>query len=210
MATSARFFQIALGLETVQASTTTILGSGTEGTVGARRVLTHPDAENFPSLVYYRNPDRDINIDNDVLFGPLNQVFMTESTTQVVRHTRGISDVIVTEQWVGGRGRASMPTSFFRLLYEYFVNPPPPVPDAQTYITWQPRDKNTETYNVELVSLEAGRGGLNSEFEVPNITESGGSVLARAIDGVDPGVETGLMDVPVTLTMRIVSKVVEA
>ncbi len=205
MATASRIFQISLGAPTVVASTTTIIGSGSAGTLGALRTLTHPDPTNFPSLTYYRNPDRSVNIDNDVLFSPITNVQLTESSTQVVRHSRTIADTLVTEIWQGGRGRASMPTSFYRLLYELSVNHPPANPTAQTFITWEPRDRNDNVYNVEIVSLRGGRGSKNAENEVPEITESGGSVIPRAIDGVDPGVATGLMNVSVTLILRIVS-----
>lgn len=207
MASSSRIYPISLGTLTVASSTLTIIGSGSSGTVGAKRILTHPDEANFPALAYYRNPDSSLNIDNDALHAPVNSVVLTEGTTQIIRSPRSLEDVLVTERWEGGRGRASMPTSFFRLLYEYFVNPPDPDPDAQEYITWEPRDVNSHTYNVEIVSLVAGRGGAGTEFEATEVTESGGSEIPRAIDGVDPGVTTGLLPVPVTLVMRLVSKV---
>lgn len=210
MATSNRVYTIDLGSPTTLDSTITILESGSQGTPGARRILTHPDDENFPALVYYRNPDEDFNLDNDVLVAPLSQLVLTEGTTKLVRHGRTLTggDGVVTEVWAGGSGRASMPTSFFRLLLEYLVNPPPTDPINQTYITWQPRDKNAFTYNVEIVSLFAGRGRDQQEFHVKDVTESGGGGgFPRAIDGVDPGVVTGLLAEQVTLVLHVVGKV---
>jgi hypothetical protein len=206
---SFRSYPISLGTSTTAESSTTILGSGSAGTRGALRCLIHPDVTNFPNLLYYRNPDDDFNIDNDVLFAPVNQVSLTEGTTQVTRSTRGIDDVLVTEVWQSGRGTASMPTSFFRLLYEYFVNPPPFSATTQTFIQWKPRDRNTNTYNVELVDLRVGRGSDASQrFHVKDVYESGAGVgtLETALDAIDPGVDTGLLADTVTLVMRIVSK----
>lgn len=198
MATSSRPFQISVGTPTTLSDTTTIIGSQTQGTPNALRVLTHPDAANFPAISYYRNPDEDYNIDNDVLFAPITTVTLTQGSTRLTRHTRALEDVIVTEVWTTRLG-LSMPVATARLMYEYFVNPPAFSSDPllQTYITWQPRDKNDFTYNVEIVDMQVGGGEENRQFKMSTVNDPGGANPLTA----------DVLREPVTWIMRIVSKV---
>lgn len=187
----------------VVADSTVILGSATAGTAGAPRILTHPIGATFPALTYYRNPDTDFNVDNEVLAGPLSSVQLTEGTTQLIRHQRGTDDVIVTEIWSARNGGISMPISFARLLLEYFLNPPVFSAVAQTYITWQPRDKNNRTYNVEIVDLQIGRN--RQGLEMLRFAETPGPEIPTATEAIDVG--AGVLLTDVALVMRIVSLV---
>lgn len=205
MPSATRAYTISLGTPTTVDSTVTILEAGDQGDPNALRILAHPDSESFPPIVYPRLPDDDFNIDNDVLVAPLTELLLTEGTTHLSRHVKNLDDGVVTEIWNGGRGQASVPTSFFRLLYEYWKNPPAFSPTNQTYITWQPRDRNDREFNVEIISVLLGRGRVNQEFHTRRVLESGGAELPTAQDGVENG-SSWLVDT-VTLSMRIVSEV---
>lgn len=205
MPSASRVFFIELGTPTPVESTVTIIEAEDAGTPGALRILTHPDTANFPPITYSRNPDDDFNVDNDVLVAPLTEILLTEGTTHLSRHVKNLDDGIVTEVWNGGRGQASMPTSFFRLLYEYWKNPPAFSATNPTFITWQPRDRNSFTYNVEIVSVLIGRGRVNQEFHTTRVLEPGGAEIPTAQSAIENG-SSWLVDT-VALTMRIVGTV---
>lgn len=213
MASSSRIYQINLGSPTVTEDTTVLLGTGSSGTVGAKRVLVHPDAVNFPPITYYLNPHRSINLDNTVLPSPLVEAVRTAGTTQLSRSEREVDDVVITEIWQATPQRASMPTFLFRLLYEYHLNPPPfnTDPAQQTYITWSPRDRaltaggDPRVFNIETVSLTVGGGGVNQEFDVRDIRAEG-DVIKSAFDDLD-ATPSGVLDRTVTFRFRIVSEV---
>ena len=214
--TAYRTYTIQQGVEAAIEDTRILLGSGSEGTTNARRVLEHPDSANFPPITYEDNPDITWNLDNIVLPAPIASAHLTLGSTRVVRFERQTEDVIITEQWSGGRERSPMVTAFFRLLYEYLVNPPE---DTDTYITWQPRDRNDLEYNVEFLELRVSSGGLPDQiFRVADLRERGGELDPNAptvgTDGKHPGgldsvwpTPTGLIDQAVTLRFRIVEEV---
>ncbi len=200
MATVTNENQIEIFEGTALASSTTVtyLGLGSQGTLLANRILTHPTSGLAP--IVYSPPDETLNLDNDVLSLPDAAAQKTLTTTQLIRMERDLDDVIVTEIWNGSDQRASMHTAFWRSLYEYAKN----APASGSYITWQPRDKNAFTYNVEIVSL--GTPGAPDELNVKDIRARGGSVIKHGLAGVTT-VDTGVVDKSVRLAMLIVSKV---
>jgi len=182
----------------------TIFDSESAGIRGALRILTHPDNSNFPSLTYWGNPKRTLNLDNDVLYVPEVNTVETLGTTQVVRYERGIDDVLVTETWPGSDQEAAMPSSFFRNLYELFINPP----DVGEFITWQPRDRNANVYNVAIVDLQVG--GKRAELDVLDLRPAGGLAQGGTIPlpgETTESVATGYIDREVKLIMKIFGKV---
>jgi hypothetical protein len=211
MATSSRTIFIALGVPTVASPSLVIFGSGSAGVVGAQRILTHPDGVNFAPINYYKNPTRTFNLDTEVLPAPISEAVRTLSERQVVRFERTLADVIVTEVWEGAEGsQASMPTYLFRWLYEYLRNPPPYSATAQTFITWQPRDRNARTYNVQLYRLTVGGGGASGgdkvfdidDFRLPDSPE-----VSNPLENLDV-TPAGLITRNVEMKLRIVSEVV--
>ncbi|MGD8531604.1 MAG: hypothetical protein PVG97_11535 [Syntrophobacterales bacterium] len=214
--TNFKSFTIQQGVEAAVEDTRILLGSGSAGTTNARRVLTHPDDANFPPITYEDNPDITWNLDNIVLPHPVTGTHFTLGTTTTIRFERGVDDVIISEQWSGGRDRSPMVTAFFRLLYEYLVNPPDTIGE---YITWQPRDRNELEYNVEFLELRVSAGGLPDQiFRVADLRERGGQLDPNApavgVDGKHPGgldsvwpTPTGLIDQTVTLRFKVVGEV---
>lgn len=197
-------YTIGAGTPAIATSTLTFLGTGTAGTPGAMRILTHPDGANFAPIIYFSNPDESVNIDNDVLTHPIVTTVQTLSSRVTTRFEQGIDDILVGELWFGGGRRASMPTSFLRKLLEYMFN----APTAGTFVTWQPRDLNDFTYNVTLVSLLVG--GRLGELEVVDVIDLGGKYdggsIENALDSIDT-VRTGLVPKQIKLTMKIESQV---
>lgn len=207
------------GTPVVVTDTATFLGTGTAGDPAACRRLVFPDGVvdgnadpvALAPIVYAvtttgrcLNPNRTFNLDNVVLPHPTTAAVKTLGSTKVVRFEERDEDVIVTEVWTAGGG-ASMPTSLFRLFYEYLLNERF-IPTG-LYITWEPRDRSEKTYLVELLSLSAGGGDGEQRFDLADIR--GGDSTTGSIDAVLERVgpaATGLVDVDVSLRMRIVSE----
>jgi hypothetical protein len=197
------------GVETVLEETVIFLGTGTAGTKGACRRLVFPTGVtpllapiNYTISGLCWNPDTTLNLDNEVLAVPRTEVVKTLGTTRLVTFRDGVDDVIVTEIWSGGR--ATMTTSFLRLLLEYWLNQPAFQLSGQQYITWEPRDRTAHTYSIEIVSISVGgRGTLN----IRDIRDQGGEILANAEALLNPaGVSAGFVDEEVRLEMRIVAE----
>ena len=211
MGTSTRTIFIGLGTPTIAQSTLVLFGSGSAGTVGAQRIMTHPDGVNFSPITYYKNPTRTFNLDTEVLPAPISEAVLTLSQRQVVLFDRTLADVIVTEVWEGAEGtEASMPTFLFRQLYEYLRNQPPFSATAQTFLTWQPRDRNARTYNVQLYRLTVGGGGAaggDKVFDIDDFRLPDSVEVAHPLESLDV-TPTGLITRNVEMKLRVVSEVV--
>lgn len=195
-------FEIFEGVETPAEEELVLLGTGSDGDPTAKRVLTHPTSASFAPITYWRNPDRTSNLDNDVIALPRAQVVGTEDTSGVVLFDQDIDDMTVVEVWEGGPRRASIPTDFWRLLHDYVKNQPPISYTAQTYVTYEPRDKNEYVYNVIVFRLEAGGAGQTWVTDlIPPQGEIGGGMQ----DSDFPG--SGVLLEEIRLYLKIVSKV---
>ena len=213
MASSSRIYRIFAGTPVTGLLGITLLGIGSSGTPGARHRLVYPDATSFPPITYYTNPDRVLNMDNDVLRHPLTLLTRTIGSTRLTRFERLTEDVVVTELWFATQNQAAMPASQFRMLYEYLLNPPPFSATAPTYIQYEPRSRNDRVFNVQLVSLGVGTidvGDGTDAFDVveligPGGVFAGGGVM-NALDSIEEQ-QTGLIDRGVALRLRIVSEI---
>lgn len=193
--------------------TVTLLGIGSAGDPSALRRLVYPSSVSMdlPPVVYSVaglacTPTRTLNLDNAVLTTARAEAVKTLGSTRVVRFDEGLEDTIVTEVWEGSANRAAMPTSLFRQLYEYWINPPPFSLSGQAYIRWEPRDRSTKVYEVELLDLSVGGEG---GFDVADLRELGGrwggGSIDNALDSVN-ATPTGWIDKEVRLRMRIVAE----
>jgi len=206
-----RIYQIGQGTPVVAESTVQLLSAGLTGSKGAKRRLVHPDSATHPTLTYYKNPDRTVNFDQDILRHPIASAIRTIGGTVVVRFEELDEDVIVSEVWEAGGG-FSMPVFQFRDLYNLFLNPPAFAAVGQLYTRWEPRDETDDAYHVELLDLQVGGGGLG-KFDVKKWCADGGpndpnlpGAIANPLDSLDVS-PTALIDQQVTLVLRIVEKV---
>lgn len=209
--TASRIYEIFEGTPTTVDEEVTILGLGPTGDATARRRLVHPDSVNFEPILYFQNPDRTFNLDNEVLLAPLVNVMRALEGSATTRFESVLADAIITEVWSGSDQKFSMPGFMFRQLYEYLANPPEWSPSSPVYIQWSPQDKNAKTYNVELVRLFVGAGGDPTQlFDVTEFFPPGqGSGTADPLAVLDDAfaVEgSGLIDRTVVLQMKIVSE----
>lgn len=207
-----RLFQIFQGTPVTATATPTILGLGPTGDATLKRRLVHPDASSFDPIVYFQNPDRTFGVDNEILLPPLTGVRRALTGSLVTRFEQTAPDVIVTETWTAEGGNFSVPAFMFRQLYEYIANPPAFDAVAQSYITWQPRDRNPKTYNVEMLSLRVGSGTDPTqlydvtEFIPRGVGSAYGDPLAT-LDDTFANEGGGLLDRTMILQMKIVSEV---
>lgn len=201
----------------VAESAVTFLGAGSAGDPTACRRLVFPASVSplLAPIVYAvgspsacLNPTTTLGLDNVALTHPITSTVRTIGTTKTVRFESVLADVVVTEVWEPTRG-AAMPTSLFRLLYEYLVNATLIDATAGPFIQWEPRDRTTRIYNVELLSLSVGGGEGESRFNIRDIREAGGQPLTLdgALSGLNP-TPTGLIDEEVELRMKVISEVV--
>lgn len=209
---SSRMYQIFQGTPVTATVTPTILGMGPTGDPTLRRRLVHPDSANFDPIVYFSNPDRTFNMDNEALLAPIASVFRALDGSLVTRFESVTADAVITEVWVAEGTKLAAPVFLFRQLYAYLHNAPAFDPAAQTYITWQPQDKNAKTYNVELVRLAVGTGADPTQlYDVTEFIPKGaGSAQGDPLASLDDTFANeggGLLDKTMTFQFKIVSEV---
>ncbi len=204
--TSHRIYEIFLGDPTVAEEEITFVPIQSSGTPNAVRGLSHPNSLLAP-IVYFCNPDRTINFDQDVLVAPITKAERMLEGSVVTRFETTENDVVITERWQGEANKFSMPTFFFRQLYEYILNPPPFSVSNQEYIQWSPNDKTTDVYNVILMRLAVGGGQENNQlYDVRDFRPVPGGNIASPVDFLDDAT-TGLLDRSVIFQFKIVGKV---
>lgn len=211
---ASRVYEIFAGTPATASQVVTFIGTGSAGTPGAARILTHPNSLLAP-ITYLTNPDRSLNLDNVVLSAPLISTALTLEDRKVFRFESNLADTIVTEVWEASGPKAAMVAAQFRLFYEYWINPPPFDAVNQTYIQWEPRDRNALKFNVEIVNLSVGGGGrgggdTSAQFDLNEIIPKGGvndgGDTFMPLDSFDDS-GSGLVDRNVVLQMKIVSQV---
>lgn len=209
---TSRLYQILQGLPITATPSVQLLPSGITGTRGSLCRLVHPESDDWPPIVYYRNPDRRFNFSTDYMRHPLISVIRTASSSKLLRFEEVVEDVIVTEVWNAGGG-LSVPLFMVHQIYEYLNNPPAFSALAQEYIIWEPRDETDDTYWVQMVGAQVG-GGSPGAFNMKRWWARGGPNDPWTPGPIDTPTDTmdvspnPLIDQPLVLAMRIIGKVV--
>lgn len=121
----------------------------------AKRELHYP-GDLLPPLIYEDNPDKWENFDSSPWTAlPVVAAEKTLEGMQIVRWSGYIPDEPVREYWLGNETTARMTAYMLRRLYEYFTQPP-----ASGYITWHPKDRTEQGYNVILENLQVGGSNI--------------------------------------------------
>lgn len=148
--TSETTFAIAPPLEEHLETVDLVLLPENTGT-NALRELRYP-GDALPPLIYDQNPDRFENFDTAPLTArPALKAETALSDTLLVRWPGYGKDRPIREIWAGDASKSHMTAYFFRRLWEYFVNPP-----DSGHITWTPKDRIDQAYNIEIESLTVG------------------------------------------------------
>lgn len=204
--TTHRIYEIFEGEAAVAEEEITFVPIQSAGTPNAQRTLTHPNSLLAP-IVYFCNPTRTINFDQDTLEAPITSVERMLTGSVVTRFETSENDVVITERWAAEAGNFSMPAFFFRELYEYLINPPAFAAVNQEYIQWAPNDRTTDVYNVILTRLVVGGGQENNQlYDVRDFRPNFTGDIASPVDFIDDAT-TGLLDRSVILQFKIVNKV---
>ena len=202
---ASRLYTILQGSPAAASSTLQLLPTGLGGTQGALRRLVHPDTTNFPAVVYYTNPTREVNFDAEVQLTPIVQVIRTLTGSRVIRFDELEEDVVVQEIWEPAGG-LSMPVFFYRQLKELAINQPAFSSTSQQFTVWEPRDRTADTWRVQVLDCFCPSFKHYRDRGGPNDANVPGTILTPS-DTTDANGPTAFLDQTVTLTMRIVEKV---
>ena len=204
---SLRVYEIFAGAQVEEDDAITFVELASAGDPSAKSTLVYPGTPPpLNPIAYNSNPDRRLGFDNDQVINlPANTLVETLDDQVLVSFDHTIVDRVVVEKWTVDGGKLSMSAAFFRELRNYHENAPDPEVDG--YLRWSPANQSTKTFEIQLVSLQAGSDVLN-----PDATEFrpiGGDGVTAGPDG-DLGIEfasAGWLDVEVIQTLRIVSEV---
>ena len=117
----------------------------------ALRELRYP-GDVLPPLFYESNPDRWENFDSAPMTArPQVKTELTIASAQIVQWPGYMPDRSVREVWKGSDTTSRMTVYMLRRLYEYFIYPP-----DSGYITWCPKDRTEQAYNIIIESVQAG------------------------------------------------------
>ena len=121
---------------------------------GSPRLLSYPTSALATPYYYNLNPQQTINFNANPLTRPLYASQRSLTKTINAQFVGDVTDLEVTEIWMGGGNRIAMALSQFAMLYDFFYN----VPDFTSagYIQWQPRDISNRTFKVLITSLTVG------------------------------------------------------
>lgn len=123
----------------------------------AVRELRYP-GDVLPPLLYESNPDRWENFDSVPMTArPQVKTELTIASAQIVQWPGYLPDRSVKEIWKGSDTTSRMTAYMLRRLYEYYANPP-----AAGYITWHPKDRTDQAYNIIIEGISAGGQDLMS------------------------------------------------
>ncbi|MGA8139669.1 MAG: hypothetical protein WB948_03215 [Desulfobaccales bacterium] len=115
----------------------------------------HYPGDLLPPIIYEEPPDSWENFDSIPLTPrPMIVAEQTLQDTVLAAWPGYQKDNPVREIWKGANDVAIMPADFYRRLMEYFMNPPDPV--SQGYITWWPKDRTSQGYNIVIECVRAG------------------------------------------------------
>ncbi len=207
-----RVFQYSLGAAVAQASTIRFTELASDGDPAAKSILTFPGASPpFPPIVYFTNPDIRRGFDNDsLLLPPSSTLTKTLSSHVLTSFENTIEDRIIEEVWTAEGGKLSMPTGFWRELRNYNENRPDPEVDG--FITWQPRNQGSKTYEIQIVHLTAGGDNMLPQV-APEFKPigGGGSVGGQVIAGPDGDLDvmfasSGWQTEEIVLRFRLISE----
>ena len=146
--------------EELQEGTDLVLLPENDG-ADAKRELHYPGDVLAP-LIYEDWPDRWDNFDTGHLTArPLTKAEMTLAGNKLATWPGYAADKPVREIWRGSDTTARMSPYFLRRLLEYFLNPPQTVGE---YITWYPKDRTTQGYNIVIQDLTVGGSTLSLDY----------------------------------------------
>lgn len=183
--TSQTTFTINPAPETITATADIPLLPQNEG-LDATPELHYP-GDALPPLVYPDLPDKRMNFDTSPLTSrPIWKGELTLNDVQSVIWPGTIKDLPIREIWSGSDTVSRMSLSFFRRLWEYYVNPP-----ATGYITWNPKDRMDKAYNIQIIGLRAG-----------SFSASSGAVLREAAQ------EIVTLDYPAIINDAVMGEVI--
>jgi hypothetical protein len=128
----------------------------------ALRELHYP-ADLLPPLIYEDYPDRWENFDTTPISGrPLTKAEMTLGGNKFAQWPGYTPDKPVREIWRGSESTARMTPYFLRRLLEYFLNSQNLA--VGEYITWYPKDRTTQGYNIVIQDLTVGGANISLDY----------------------------------------------
>lgn len=163
--TSETTFTIQFAEELVEGTDLVLLPENT-GT-DALRELHFPKSLGDPlylaPIVYEDWPDRWENFDTAPISArPINKAEMTLGGNKIAQWKGYLADKPVREIWRGGDDKSRMTPYFLRRLLEYFINSQ--YLAVGEFITWYPKDRTTQGYNIVIQDLTVGGAGISLDY----------------------------------------------
>ena len=151
--------------------------------------IVHPILGPFD---YEVKPDEWMNIDADAIIPPIWSSSRTLTSAANVLWEGNLRDVVVEERWKALGGLA-MPATQLRMLLAIWTNPVDP---DVGYVHWYPNYITQMGFKVLPVGLSAGGQGITFDDVVNYLDDDGNPI--------------GWMTAPVTFTLKMVERLVEA
>lgn len=143
------------GLHAIPTGVPTMILNDEGNYVDVMRRITHPSfaaIEGEGIYTYECNPDETSNFHTAPARKVDTTVLKTISGSVLIRQIEQDEDVVITETWTGGGGKLSLPVDMFKTFWNFYVT----VPDPDSYVTWEPRDISTTSFQVEIVDVSLG------------------------------------------------------
>jgi hypothetical protein len=160
--TSETTFEIQAALETAEATVDLVLLPENAGIMALREL--HYFNGSLPPLIYEDFPDTTENFDTGPLTTrPLLKVDLNLAATGLTQWPGYVQDQPIKEIWKGENKSSRMSAYFLRRLWELFANQNP----DEGFISWWPKDRTAQGYNILIESLGAGTQGSISLDTIP-------------------------------------------
>lgn len=154
--TSETIFTVAEAPTTYVETVDLVLYPQNTGT-NALRELHYP-GDTFPPIIYPDYPDKTENFDSAPwTVRPAVGADLTIDDVQIAIWQGTQKDRSIKEYWSGNETQSRMTAYFLRRLMEYYQNPP-----ATDFITWWPKDRTAQGYQIIIESVSVGGADLTS------------------------------------------------
>jgi hypothetical protein len=198
LTSSGSFTVTEVALETAQVTVPVLPSVGYPTGFGR---LVHPT---LGAMDYDIKPDKWVNIDGDVIPGPVWALTKTLGGSASSLWPGQISDVICQEIWGEAQDGMTMPVAMLRRLLAFWTTPVDP---SVGLVQWFPNYVSNKGFNVILADLTVGSGGSGQMARVSGLGQQT-IAMTDLVHAKNPdGSNNGWVSETVSLSLKIVGGV---